>query len=78
MADPTRTPRGTPLSWPADLDENLLTTTLIGTTLELPVRPTGPAWLTGGGQGPEGSIFCTAFFLAGIVATAYRRPARAA
>ena len=65
---------------------------LLATGFELPVtgldaglpallvslRPTGPAWLTGGGQGPEGSIFCTAFFLAGIVATAYRRPARAA
>jgi membrane protease YdiL (CAAX protease family) len=29
--------------------------------------PAGPAWLTGGAQGPEGSVFCVAFFLAAII-----------
>ena len=28
--------------------------------------PTGPAYLTGGGQGPEGSVFCGALLLGGI------------
>jgi hypothetical protein len=29
--------------------------------------PVGPVWLTGGAQGPEGSVVCVAFFLAAIV-----------
>lgn len=60
---------------------------LLATGFELPVTgldaqlpallvklvPTGPAYLTGGAQGPEGSIFCTLFFLAGIAFFARRR-----
>ena len=30
------------------------------------LSPVGPAWLTGGGEGPEGSVICTAVLLAGI------------
>ena len=37
------------------------------------LRPTGPVWLTGGAQGPEGSIFCTAFFLTGIAVILWHR-----
>jgi len=60
---------------------------LLATGFELPVTgldaqlpallvklvPTGPAYLTGGAQGPEGSVFCTLFFLAGIAFFARRR-----
>jgi len=62
---------------------------LLATGFELPVTgldaglpallvalvPAGPAWLTGAAQGPEGSIFCTAFFVAGIAFLARRRAA---
>jgi uncharacterized protein len=62
---------------------------LLATGFELPVTgldvglpallvalaPIGPAWLTGGAQGPEGSVFCTLFFLAGIAFIAARRAA---
>jgi membrane protease YdiL (CAAX protease family) len=41
------------------------------------LRPTGPDWLTGGAQGPEGSVFCTVFFLVGIAVTTWRRGAPA-
>ena len=34
----------------------------------------GPDYLTGGPQGPEGSIFCTIFFLIGIAFIGLRRP----
>lgn len=30
------------------------------------LKPRGPAWLTGGAQGPEGSVMCTAFFVIAI------------
>jgi membrane protease YdiL (CAAX protease family) len=36
--------------------------------------PQGPAWLTGGADGPEGSIVCNLFFLAGIAVLALRKP----
>lgn len=28
---------------------------------------TGPAWLNGGSEGPEGSVFCTLFFIGGLL-----------
>jgi membrane protease YdiL (CAAX protease family) len=40
--------------------------------------PTGPACLTGGAQGPEGSLFCTVFFVVGIAVFIRKGPARAA
>jgi len=60
---------------------------LLATGFELPVTgldaglpallvrldPNGPTWLTGGAQGPEGSILCTLFFLAGIALLRRRR-----
>ena len=60
---------------------------LLATGFELPVTgldaklpalvvkliPNGPAYLTGGPQGPEGSLFCTLFFLAGIAFMTRRR-----
>ncbi len=53
---------------------------LLATGFELPVtgldagvpallvtlRPAGSDWLTGGAQGPEGSVLCTLFFVVGI------------
>ncbi|MDQ0465874.1 membrane protease YdiL (CAAX protease family) [Caulobacter ginsengisoli] len=36
--------------------------------------PQGPAWLTGGADGPEGSVVCNLFFLVGIALLAWRRP----
>ena len=36
--------------------------------------PQGPVWLTGGADGPEGSIVCNLFFLAAIAVLAWRRP----
>lgn len=30
------------------------------------LEPRGPAWLTGGTQGPEGSVMCTVFFVNAI------------
>ncbi len=61
---------------------------LLATGFELPVTglvtdtpallvqlsPVGPDYLTGGAQGPEGSIFCTLFFVASIAAMLWRRP----
>lgn len=61
---------------------------LLATGFELPVTgldagvpallvrldPAGPVWLTGGAEGPEGSILCTLFFLAGIALLTRRRP----
>ena len=60
---------------------------LLATGFELPVTgldadvpalvvrlvPAGPDYLTGGPQGPEGSIFCTLFFLIGIAFIGLRR-----
>ncbi len=60
---------------------------LLATGFELPVTgmnsgapallaqlsPVGPDYLTGGAQGPEGSIFCTIFFVAAIVSLLWRR-----
>ncbi len=60
---------------------------LLATGFELPVTgldaglpallvqlgPAGPDWLTGGADGPEGSILCTLFFLAGIALLTRRR-----
>ena len=60
---------------------------LLATGFELPVTgldahlpalivklvPAGPDYLTGGPQGPEGSIFCAGFFLIGIAFAALRR-----
>ncbi len=37
--------------------------------------PTGPDYLTGGPQGPEGSLFCGAFFLVAIAWLLRRQPA---
>jgi membrane protease YdiL (CAAX protease family) len=34
------------------------------------LEPTGPAFLTGGTQGPEGSLFCSLFFVVGIAVLA--------
>lgn len=62
---------------------------LLATGFELPVTgldahlpalvvtlvPAGPDVLTGGAQGPEGSLFCTCFFLIGIAFLALRRRA---
>lgn len=31
------------------------------------LRPEGPAWLSGGKEGPEGSVFCLAYFALGTV-----------
>ena len=64
---------------------------LLATGFELPVTgldahlpalivklvPAGPDYLTGGPQGPEGSIFCTGFFLIGTAFPALRRVRRA-
>jgi len=36
----------------------------------------GPFWLTGGGEGPEGSLFCTLAFVAGILLLASRAAPR--
>lgn len=36
--------------------------------------PVGPDWLTGGAQGPEGSIFCAVVLTAGIAFFARHRP----
>ncbi len=61
---------------------------LLATGFELPVTglvtdtpallvqlsPVGPDYLTGGAQGPEGSIFCTLFFVVSIAAMLWRRP----
>lgn len=62
---------------------------LLATGFELPVTgletdtpallaqllPIGPDYLTGGAQGPEGSIFCTLFFVVSIAAMLlWRRP----
>jgi membrane protease YdiL (CAAX protease family) len=60
---------------------------LLATGFELPVtgldagvpallvrlNAAGPDYLTGGAQGPEGSVFCTLFFLIGIAAAARAR-----
>lgn len=35
--------------------------------LLLPLKPVGADWLTGGAQGPEGSIVCVAFFIVGCI-----------
>lgn len=62
---------------------------LLATGFELPVTgldahlpalvvklvPAGPDVLTGGAQGPEGSLLCTGFFLVGIALLALRRRA---
>lgn len=40
--------------------------------LTVSLAPTGPDYLTGGAQGPEGSIFCTLFFVCGITVFAWR------
>lgn len=62
---------------------------LLATGFELPVtgfdagvpallvtlNPIGPAWLTGGAQGPEGSVMCTLFFLGGIAVLTGRQAA---
>jgi membrane protease YdiL (CAAX protease family) len=61
---------------------------LLATGFELPVTgfvsgtpallvrlsPVGPDYLTGGAQGPEGSVFCTLFFVVSIAAMLWRRP----
>jgi len=56
-------------------------TPVTGLDLKLPaliVRmiPSGPALLTGGAEGPEGSIFCTAVLVVGIACLAWSRVAR--
>jgi len=38
-----------------------------------PLQSVGPDWLTGGAQGPEGSIVCVAFFLIGCAVLLRRR-----
>ncbi len=62
---------------------------LLATGFELPVTglesgtpallvqlsPVGPDYLTGGPQGPEGSVFCTLFFVLSIAWMLWRRPA---
>lgn len=40
------------------------------------LTPAGPVWLTGGAEGSEGSIFCTAILLAGIGWNLWRRTRR--
>lgn len=40
--------------------------------LIVPLTPAGPDLLTGGAQGPEGSLFCTLFLVCGIVFFAWR------
>jgi len=42
------------------------------------LTPVGPAWLTGGMQGSEGSIVCTVILTAGIAWNLWRRPKRRA
>lgn len=42
------------------------------------LTPRGPAWLTGGAQGPEGSVMCTAFFVSAIVWMVWRQRGRKA
>ena len=44
--------------------------------LVVALTPRGPAWLTGGAQGPEGSVFCTAFFVSAIVWMVWRHRRR--
>ena len=39
------------------------------------LQPVGPAWLTGGPQGPEASVVCFAYFLLGI-ALMWRQPGK--
>ena len=39
------------------------------------LQPVGPEWLTGGGQGPEASVVCFAYFMLGIALMA-RRPVK--
>ena len=40
--------------------------------LTVSLVPAGPDFLTGGAQGPEGSIFCTLFLVCGIIFFAWR------
>lgn len=40
--------------------------------LTVSLAPTGPDLLTGGAQGPEGSIFCTLFLVSGIIFFTWR------
>jgi membrane protease YdiL (CAAX protease family) len=61
---------------------------LLATGFELPITgldsgtpallvqlaPIGPDYLTGGAQGPEGSVFCTLFFGVAIASLLWRRP----
>lgn len=35
--------------------------------LLLPLVPAGPAWLSGGAEGPEGSVICVGYFLVGLL-----------
>jgi membrane protease YdiL (CAAX protease family) len=65
---------------------------LLATGFELPVTglesgtpallvqlsPIGPDYLTGGEQGPEGSVFCTLFFTVAIAGILWRRPHQSA
>lgn len=39
------------------------------------LQPVGPEWLNGGTHGPEGSVFCVAFFIVGIGFMCLRRAA---
>jgi uncharacterized protein len=41
--------------------------------LLLPLQPVGADWLTGGAQGPEGSIVCVVFFIVGCAVLLRRR-----
>ncbi len=41
--------------------------------LLLNLKPTGADWLTGGGEGPEGSVVCIGYFIAAMLALWYWR-----
>jgi uncharacterized protein len=44
--------------------------------LLVPLTPTGADWLSGGAEGPEGSVFCVAYFVAGSLALWFARRRR--
>lgn len=47
-----------------------------GMSLLVKLTPGGPAYLTGGAEGPEGSLFCSLILTGGIIAVLARRARR--